>query len=88
MAGATGNALEWALRCCAPGKRHALRHKPLPAGMERLLGIAAGGGPRRSGRSCARVRRVASPRAREAAAQFYAREVLFFPQADAYRVLG
>ena len=87
MAGATGNALEWALALLrAPGERHALRHKPLPAGMERLLGIAAGAAPDdlaevalAFGESQARVRE---------AAQFYAREVLFFPQADAYRVLG
>ena len=73
MAGATGNALEWALALLrAPGERHALRHKPLPAGMERLLGIAAGAAPDdlaevalAFGESQARVRE---------AAQFYARE--------------
>ena len=56
------------------------------AGIERLLGIAGGSLPddlasvaRRFGQPEAHVRE---------AARFYAREVLFFPQADAYRVLG
>ena len=54
--------------------------------MEELLGIAAGAAPevlaeqaRRFGESEAQVLE---------AARFYAREVLFHPQADAYRVLG
>lgn len=87
MAGAGGSALEWALALLrAPGERHALRQKPLPPGMERLLGVAAGAMPdalaetaRDSGETEARVRE---------AAQFYAREVLLHAQADAYRVLG
>ena len=46
MDGAEGSALEWALALLhAPGKRHALRQKPLPDGMDGLLGIAAGAMP-------------------------------------------
>ena len=42
MDGAKGSALEWALALLrAPGERHALRQKPLPGGVDRLLGIAA-----------------------------------------------
>lgn len=83
-----GSALEWALALLrAPGERHVLRQRPLPQeGMEELLGIAAGAAPevlaeqaRRFGESEAQVLE---------AARFYAREVLFHPQADAYRVLG
>lgn len=87
MAGARGGALEWALALLrAPGERHALRLQPLPPGMDRLLGVAAGTMPdalaeaaRDSGETEARVRE---------AAQFYAREVLLHAQADAYRILG
>lgn len=87
MDGARGSALEWALALLyAPGERHVLRQKPLPAGVDRLLGIAAGGSSealadavRTFGESEGTIRE---------AARFYAREVLFFPQADAYRVLG
>lgn len=88
MSGATGDALEWALALLkAPGERHMLRQRPLPQeGMDLLLGIAAGATPevlaeqaRRFGASAAQVLE---------AARFYAREVLFHPQADAYRVLG
>lgn len=88
MSGAKGDALEWALALLrAPGERHVLRQRPLPQeGMELLLGIAAGATPdvlaeqaRRFGASATQVLE---------AARFYAREVLFHPQADAYRVLG
>ena len=87
VGGANGDALEWALALMGtPAQRHALRQQPLPAGIERLLGIAGGSLPddlasvaRRFGQPEAHVRE---------AARFYAREVLFFPQADAYRVLG
>ena len=87
MDGAKGSALEWALALLhAPGKRHALRQKPLPAGMDGLLGIAAGAMPDALADA---VRTFGEPEARiREAAQFYVREVLFFPQADAYRVLG
>ncbi|MBK6415667.1 MAG: J domain-containing protein [Thermomonas sp.] len=87
MDGAKGSALEWALALLhAPGKRHALRQKPLPSGMDRLLGIAAGAMPDALAEA---VRTFGEPEARiREAAQFYVREVLFFAQADAYRVLG
>lgn len=87
MVGAMGSALEWALALLqAPGERHALRQKPLPPGMEPLLGIAAGTMPEALAEAS---RRLGEPedRIREAA-RFYAREVLFHPQADAYRMLG
>ena len=87
MAGATGNALEWALALLhTPAERYTLRQKPLPQGIDRLLGIAAGVMPRDQVEA-AQAFGVPEARVREAA-QFYAREVLFFPQADAYRVLG
>ncbi|GAB1407322.1 hypothetical protein MASR1M8_12410 [Thermomonas brevis] len=87
MAGAKGSALEWALALLqAPGERHALRGKPLPPGIDELLAVAAGGSPEALTQA-ARRHGVDAPRLREAA-QFYAREVLFFPQADAYRTLG
>lgn len=87
MDSAKGSALEWALALLrAPGERHALRQKALPAGMDRLLGIAAGAMP---DALLEAARTFAEPEARvREAARFYAREVLFFPQADAYRVLG
>lgn len=87
MRGAKGSALEWALALLrAPGERHALRQKQLPAGIDRLLGVAAGAMPDALDEA---TRTYGEPEARvREAAQFYAREVLFFPQADAYRVLG
>ena len=46
MGGANGDALEWALALMGtPAQRHALRQQPLPAGIERLLGIAGGSLP-------------------------------------------
>jgi hypothetical protein len=87
MDGAKGSALEWALALLhAPGKRHALRHKPLPSGIDLLLGIAAGAMPEQLA-DAARIFGESEQRVREAA-QFYVKEVMFFPQADAYRVLG
>lgn len=87
MDGAMGSALEWALALLqAPGERHVLRQKPLPQGMDVLLGIAAGAMPDALADA---ARRLAEPESRiREAARFYAREVLFHPQADAYRVLG
>lgn len=84
MAGAKGSALDWALALLqAPGERHALRARPLPPGIEEVLAIAGGAVPsqvaRSSGASEARLRD---------AAQFFVREAMFFPQADAYRTLG
>ena len=87
MDGANTNALEWALALLhTPAERYTLRQKPLPQGIDRLLGIAAGVMPRDQVEA-AQAFGVPEARVREAA-QFYAREVLFFPQADAYRVLG
>ena len=87
MAGANGDALEWALALMgAPAQRHALRQQPLPAGMERLLGIAGGALPHDLAEAACSF---GQPEAHILeAARFYAREVLFFPQADAYRTLG
>jgi len=87
MAGARGGALEWALALLhAPGERHALRKLPLPDGVDLVLSIASGG------RSAALAEAVAETGHDEAtlreAARFYAREILFYPQADAYRMLG
>ena len=87
MAGARGGALEWALALLqAPGERHALRQRPLPDGVDLVLSIASGG------RSAALAEAVAETGHDEAtlreAARFYAREILFYPQADAYRMLG
>lgn len=88
MGSAMGSALEWALALLhAPGERQALRQRPLPAdGMDLLLGIAAGTQP---AQLAAQARRfdVSEADVLEAA-RFYAREVLFHPRADAYRVLG
>lgn len=87
MDGAKGSALEWALALHrTPAQRHVLRNKPLPAGLETLLGIAGGSMPEALAQA-ARAFGESEAAVREAA-QFYVREVLFFPQATAYRVLG
>ena len=87
MAGAKGSALDWALALLdAPGERHALRAKPLPPGVDSLLAVAAGGSIEPPD-PASTLPSVPEARLREAA-RFYAREVLFFPQADAYRTLG
>lgn len=87
MDGAMGSALEWALALLrTPGNRHALRKRPLPTGIDRLLGIAAGAMPEVLAQA---ARTHGEPEARiQEAARFYVREILFFPEADAYRVLG
>jgi hypothetical protein len=83
-----GNALELALALLrAPGERHALRESALPSGIERLLTIAAGAEPDEVTVELARSLGESPERLREAA-QFYAREVLFHRDADAYRALG
>jgi hypothetical protein len=87
MASARGDALDWALALArAPGERFALRQQPLPAGMEAVLQIAGGNhvdaieaAAARAGMTSAEVVDVA---------RFYLREMLFFPDADPYRVLG
>lgn len=87
MDGATGTALEWALALLhAPAERHRLRQRPLPSGMTELLTIAADLAPEELGAVAARVGEQPA-RVREAA-RFYAREVLFHAQTDAYRTLG
>ena len=88
MDGAKGSALEWALALLrAPGERQGLRQRPLPAdGMDVLLGIAAGTMPDQLVEQAWRFGE-SEPDVLEAA-RFYAREVLFHPQADAYRTLG
>lgn len=88
MNSAPGNALELALALLrAPGERHGLRGRPLPLGVDRLLAVAARVDPAEKIQETARLHGVSSALLVEAA-QFYAREVLFHPQADAYRVLG
>jgi len=81
MNGANGDALEWALALLrAPGERHALRQKPLPDRVDRLLGVAAGVLPKERAEA-ARAFNESEARICEAA-RFYAREILFFPQAE------
>lgn len=87
MGSASGDALEWALALLqAPAERHALRQRPLPDGMLELLEITAGGASQTLMQAAARFA-VPEGKLREAA-QFYVREVLLTPQADAYRILG
>ena len=87
MSGANGDALEWAVALLqAPGERHVLRQRPLPEGITELLGIAAATSPAPVAAAAKRFGE-SEPRVREAA-QFYVREILLYPQADAYRVLG
>ncbi|HXH00941.1 MAG TPA: DnaJ domain-containing protein, partial [Xanthomonadaceae bacterium] len=81
-----GNALHWALELHrAPGMRLALRERALPQGVDEVLAIAAGSptavarAAEASGQSDARLLE---------AARFYLQEILFFPKADAYRLLG
>jgi hypothetical protein len=87
MAGARGDALEWALAlAAAPAERLALRQRPLPDGIAALLQVAGGGATTALADAVARTGR--SPEILVEAARFYAREVLFHPDADAYRLLG
>lgn len=87
MAGARGDALEWALAlAAAPAERLALRQRPLPDGIAALLQVAGGGATTALADAVARTGR--SPEVLVEAARFYAREVLFHPDADAYRLLG
>lgn len=87
MSGANGDALEWAVALLhAPGERHALRQRPLPDGITELLGIAATTSPESLAIA---AKHFGEPESRmREAAQFYVREILLFPQADAYRILG
>jgi len=87
MASARGDALDWALALArAPGERHALRQRPLPDGMETVLQVA--GGCHAAAIDDAAAHTGMAPAAVVEAARFYLREMLFFPDADPYRVLG
>jgi len=87
MASARGDALDWAVALGrAPGERHALRQRPLPDGMDVVLQVA--GGSHAAAIEEAAAHAGMAPAEVVEAARFYLREVLFFPEADAYRVLG
>ena len=87
MASARGDALDWALALArAPGERRALRQRPLPDGMETVLQVA--GGSHVVAIQEAAAHAGMAPAEVVEAARFYLREMLFFPDADAYRVLG
>lgn len=70
----------------SPAERTVLRQRPLPAGMQQLLQVAAGA----SQRTLAEFAVQAGESEAEVvdAARFYVREILFHQGADAYRVLG
>lgn len=87
MASARGDALDWAVALGrAPGERHALRQRPLPDGMDVVLQVA--GGSHAAAIEEAAAHAGMAPAEVVEAARFYLREMLFFPEADAYRVLG
>lgn len=87
MASARGDALDWAVALArAPGERHALRQRPLPDGMDTVLQVA--GGSHAAAIDEAAAHAGMAPAEVVEAARFYLREMLFFPDADAYRVLG
>ena len=87
MMGARSDALEWALALAkVPGERLMLHQRRLPDGIELLLRIAVGG--RGSALTHAVARTGESEQYLVDASRFYLREVLFHPDADAYRVLG
>jgi len=87
MDGANGTALEWALALLhAPAERYRLRQRPLPPGVGELLAVAANVAPEESETAAVRLRE--STGTLREAARFYAREVLFHAEADAYRTLG
>lgn len=87
MVQGTGDALEWALALAkTPAERVTLRQRPLPDGMQQLLQIAGDGAIDTLAELAAQTGE--EPGDIVEAARFYAREVLFFQPADAYRVLG
>ena len=87
MSGAQGNALDWALALAkAPSERHALRQRGLPADIDALIQLAGGGAGDALAQATSRTGE--SPARIVESARFYLREVLFFPEADAYRLLG
>ena len=69
----------------APSRAKEVRAKPLPEGVVTLLLVAAGD-EEAIEEACARVRR--SPDAVREAAVFFIEQILLFPGADSYRVLG
>lgn len=69
----------------APSLRGSLRQRPLPGTVGELIEIAVGE-PSRVARAAAS--HGAAPEQVLEAARFYIREILLFPDADAYRVLG
>lgn len=69
----------------APSLRGSLRQRPLPGTVGELIEIAVGE-PSRVARAAAS--HSAAPEQVLEAARFYIREILLFPGADAYRVLG
>lgn len=87
MKGATGSALQWALVLLrTPGERYTLRRMSLPDGVQDVLAIAAGVAP---ATLAAAAEAFGEPEGRVLqASRFYVREVMFSPDADAYRVLG
>lgn len=81
-----GNALEVALALMRlPSMRVPLRLQPLPHDMDQLIVLAAG---TTAPLAAASARTGESPEQLLEAARFYIREVMLFPGADAYRVLG
>lgn len=79
-----GDALELALALMrAPSMRGLLRQRPLPAGVDEVIELAAGLPVR-----AASGHTGETPERLREAARFYLREVLLFADADAYRVLG
>ena len=83
----TGDALEWALALMqAPSERVTLRQRALPGGMQRLLQVAGDGAADAVAELAAHT--GVEPADIVEAARFYAREILFYHAADAYRVLG
>ena len=81
-----GNALAVALALLqTPSLRITLRAQPLPDGIDQLIVLAAGTAP---ALAAAAARSGVAPDRVLEAARFYVREILLFPEADAYRVLG
>ncbi len=81
-----GEALELALALLRmPAQRHALRDRPLPADIDQILPIVAGS---RDALATAAQATGEPERVILEAVQFYLQEVLFFPEADAYRILA
>jgi hypothetical protein len=86
MSGGDGEALDAALGLLrAPARRTLLRERALPGGMGELVAAAAGSEPALRGAAG----RTGAPREElQEAARFFAQQVMFAEEADAYRVLG